>query len=118
MDKFFRDLAQKDEGWVPIEAIMKCNRVKVLGFAVRGPWVPVSLQISFLQKYTSNPVDIIPSLQKFSTMFDLDDAGQRIKRIKAFSGDSDEARADRDARTVHVVGQNFIIFLSLLLIIL
>lgn len=81
VDKFFRDLAQKDEGWVPIETIMKCNRVK---------------------KYTSNPVDIIPSLQKFSTMFDLDDAGQRIKRIKAFSGDSDEARADRDARTVHV----------------
>ncbi|XP_055347197.1 lupus La protein homolog A-like [Paramacrobiotus metropolitanus] len=80
IDAFFRDLVQKDEGWVPVETIMKCNRVK---------------------KYTTNPKDIIPSLEKFSTMFVIDDANQRIKLTQPFTGDSDDKRADRENRTVH-----------------
>ncbi|OQV12827.1 putative Lupus La protein-like protein A [Hypsibius exemplaris] len=79
-DKFFRELVQNGEGWVPLDAILKCNRVK---------------------KFTSNPDDIVNSLKKFSEL-ELDETNTKIKRKTAFLEDSEEARADRDPRTVYV----------------
>lgn len=79
-DKFFRDLVLKDEGYVPIDTIMKCNRVK---------------------KITSNPVDVIGSLKKFSDL-EVDETANRIKRKYPYLEDTEELRADRDPRTVYV----------------
>ncbi|GAV02621.1 hypothetical protein RvY_13162 [Ramazzottius varieornatus] len=79
-DKFFRDLVLTDEGYVPVDTIMKCNRVK---------------------KITSNPVDVIDSLKKFSEL-EVDETGKRVKRKYPYLEDTEDLRAERDPRTVYV----------------
>lgn len=55
------------------------------------------------QKYTKDPVELVYSLEKYSTVFVLDAEGKRIKRKEPFLGESDWVRQDRNDRTVCVV---------------
>ncbi|XP_065346108.1 la protein homolog isoform X2 [Cloeon dipterum] len=83
-DKFLQQQAQLDDGWIPLEVMLKCARLKAL---------------------TQDPATVVLALsQSKDSVLEVSEDKQKIRRVKPAPDVNEEAQLQTKTRTVYCKG--------------